>query len=251
MIKPDLSKAQTPRHIAIIMDGNGRWASNRRLPRAAGHKAGVKTLRKIVEHGIDRGLQTLTVFAFSSENWRRPEKEVSFLLELFMTSLEEEVRELHENGVRLKFIGERKAFTVKLQAAMDRAEDLTAGNHGLTLIIAANYGGRWDITSTCRRLAEQAVAGTISITDIDEELFQKSTCLGDELEPDLVVRTGGESRISNYLLWQIAYSELYFTDVLWPDFSTKEFDKAVGWYTERQRRFGRTSEQVEQKATSH
>ena len=244
-------QTQTPRHVAIIMDGNGRWASNKRLPRAAGHKAGVKVLRKIVEHCIDRGLQTLTVFAFSSENWRRPEKEVTFLMELFMTSLEEEVRELHENGVKLKFIGDRNAFPAKLRAAMNRSETLTADNSGLTLIIAANYGGRWDITSACRTLAEQAVNGTIAITDIDEELFQKHACLGDEPEPDLFIRTGGESRISNYLLWQIAYTELYFTEVLWPDFGIDEFERAVAWYAERQRRFGRTSEQVERKATSN
>jgi len=227
------------------MDGNGRWASNRRLPRAAGHKAGVKVLRRIVEHCIDTRLQTLTVFAFSSENWRRPEKEVSFLMELFMTSLEEEVRELHDNGVRLKFIGNREAFPANLQAAMNRSEGLTADNTGLTLIIAANYGGRWDITATCRKLAEQVVNGTIAIADIDEELFQNNACLHDEPEPDLFIRTGGESRLSNYLLWQIAYTELYFTEVLWPEFNTDEFDKAVGWYAERQRRFGRTSEQVE------
>lgn len=220
------------------------------MPRAAGHKAGVKTLRKIVEHCIDCSLQTLTVFAFSSENWRRPENEVSFLMELFMTSLEEEVRELHANGVRLKFIGERDAFPARLRAAMDRSEALTAANSGLTLIIAANYGGRWDITSACRTLAEQAVNGTISPSDIDEELFQKHACLSGEPEPDLFIRTGGESRLSNYLLWQIAYTELYFTEVLWPDFDTGEFDKAIGWYAERQRRFGRTSEQVEKKATS-
>ena len=244
-------QTQAPRHIAIIMDGNGRWAKNRHLPRAAGHKAGVKSLRRIVEHSIDRGLDNLTVFAFSSENWRRPEKEVSFLMELFMTALEEEVRELHENGVRLKFIGAREAFPKKLQAAMERSEGLTAGNSGLILTIAANYGGRWDITSTCRKLAAQVADGTISIDDINEELFTRNASMADEPEPDLFIRTGGESRVSNYLLWQIAYTELYFTDVLWPDFDMNEFDRAVSWYAERQRRFGRTSEQVEKKATGN
>ena len=240
-----VDKTNSPRHVTIIMDGNGRWARNKRLPRAAGHKAGVKALRRIVEHCIDRKLQTLTVFAFSSENWRRPEKEVSFLMELFMTALEEEVKELHDNGVRLKFIGDRAAFPQKLQAAMDRSESLTAANTGLTLIIAANYGGRWDITSVCRRLAGQVASGTLNVDDIDEDLLSRNACLGDEPEPDLFIRTGGESRISNYLLWQIAYTELYFTDVLWPDFGIEEYDRAVGWYAERQRRFGRTSEQLE------
>lgn len=245
------SKTQALRHVAIIMDGNGRWAKSRHLPRAAGHKAGVKALRRIVEHSIDRGLHNLTVFAFSSENWRRPEKEVSFLMELFMTSLDEEVRELHENGVRLKFIGEREAFPTNLRAAMDRAEGLTRDNTGLTLTIAANYGGRWDITSACRKLAGQVADGTIAIDDINEKLFARNASMADEPEPDLFIRTGGESRISNYLLWQIAYTELYFTDVLWPDFDMHEFGRAVSWYAERQRRFGRTSEQVETKATSH
>ena len=233
------------------MDGNGRWAKSRLLPRAAGHKAGVKSLRRIVEHCIDVGLRNLTVFAFSSENWRRPEKEVSFLMELFMTSLEEEVRELHENGVKLKFIGAREAFPQKLRDAMDRSENLTRDNAGLTLIIAANYGGRWDITRACRKIAAQVVDGGVNIEEIDEELFAANTSLAEEPEPDLFIRTGGESRISNYLLWQIAYTELYFTDVLWPDFNIDEFNRAVSWYAERQRRFGRTSEQVEKKATSH
>ena len=242
-ISPDISRF--PRHIAIIMDGNGRWAKERSLPRAAGHKAGVKALRKLVEHCISRKLPTLTAFAFSSENWRRPEREVSLLLELFMTALDEQVKDLHEQDVQLRFIGEREAFPGQLRSTMDGAEKLTAGNRGLTLNIAVNYGGRWDITRACRHLAEQVSTATIMLTDINEDLFGRSLCLGNQPEPDLFIRTGGESRISNYLLWQLAYTELYFTELLWPDFSATEYDRAVIWYAERQRRYGRTSEQVE------
>ena len=238
-------KTNAPRHVAIIMDGNGRWASNRRLPRAAGHKAGVKTLRKIVEHSLGRQLPILTTFAFSSENWRRPETEVSLLLDLFMTALQEQVNDLHENGVRVRFLGDRQAFPPKLQNTMSSAESLTAGNTALMLNIAANYGGRWDITQACRQLATQVQDGLIEPAQIDEMMISRHVCIGDIQEPDLFIRTGGESRISNYLLWQLAYTELYFTDVLWPDFSAAEFDLAVAWYADRQRRFGRTSDQVE------
>jgi undecaprenyl diphosphate synthase len=238
-------QAGMPRHVAIIMDGNGRWAHNRHLPRAAGHRAGVRTLRRIVEYCIARQLQVLTVFAFSSENWRRPQQEVSLLLELFMTALDEQVRDLHANSVRLRFIGARDAFPEKLRSTMDAAENLTSGNTGLRLYIAANYGGRWDIARSCRALAAQARDGSLQPDDIDETLISRNLCLGDEPEPDLFIRTGGESRISNYLLWQLAYTELHFCDVLWPDFSSGDFDQAVAWYNERQRRFGRTSAQVE------
>jgi len=240
---PETTK--TLQHVAIIMDGNGRWASNRRLPRAAGHKAGVKTLRKIVEHSLGRQLPILTAFAFSSENWRRPETEVSLLLELFMTALQEQIKDLHENGVRLRFLGDRQAFPLKLQNTMSSAESLTAGNTALTMNIAANYGGRWDITQACRQLATQVHDGLIVPTQIDETMISRNVCMGDMQEPDLFIRTGGERRISNYLLWQLAYTELYFTDVLWPDFGAAEFDQAVAWYADRQRRFGRTSDQVE------
>lgn len=240
-----LGKTLFPKHIAIIMDGNGRWANHRHLPRAAGHKAGVKALRKIVEHCIGQELQFLTVYAFSSENWRRPEKEVGFLMDLFITSLDEEVKELHKNGVRILFIGNSEAFPEKLQSTMNDAEVLTFDNKGLNLNIAANYGGRWDIATACQRLAEQVKYGVIQVEDIDEELLGRSVCLENVPEPDLFIRTGGERRISNYLLWQIAYTELYFTDVLWPDFDTRAFDAAVAWFAGRQRRFGQTSEQVE------
>ncbi|MBF8268882.1 MAG: Ditrans,polycis-undecaprenyl-diphosphate synthase ((2E,6E)-farnesyl-diphosphate specific) [Gammaproteobacteria bacterium] len=241
---PD-NQTSIPQHIAIIMDGNGRWAKERSLPRAAGHKAGVKALRKLVEHCISSKLPTLTAFAFSSENWRRPEREVTLLMELFMTALDEQVKDLHKHEVQLRFIGERETFPGQLRSTMDAAEILTAGNRGLTLNIAANYGGRWDITRACRQLAEQVKTAAIMLSDIDEDLFGRSLCLSNQPEPDLFIRTGGESRISNYLLWQLAYTELYFTEVLWPDFDAEEYDRAVNWYAERQRRFGRTSEQVE------
>ena len=244
MVNPD-NQTSIPQHIAIIMDGNGRWAKDRSLPRAAGHRAGVKALRRIVEHCISKHLETLTAFAFSSENWRRPESEVTLLMELFMTALDEQVKDLHGHDVKLKFIGEREAFPGKLRSTMDAAEKLTAGNRGLTLNIAANYGGRWDITRVCRQLAEQVRTAAITLSDINEDLLGRSLCLGNQPEPDLFIRTGGESRISNYLLWQLAYTELYFTEVLWPDFGAVEYDQAVAWYADRQRRFGRTSEQVE------
>jgi undecaprenyl diphosphate synthase len=226
------------------MDGNGRWASNRQLPRAAGHKAGVKALRNVVELSINARLPILTVFAFSSENWRRPQSEVNLLMELFMTAIEEQAPDLAGNGVRLRFIGEREAFPDTLRTAMQAAENRTAGNRQLSLNIAANYGGRWDIVQACRALAERARNASLAPAEINEDLFGRQVCLGGEPEPDLFIRTGGESRLSNYLLWQAAYTELYFTEVLWPDFGVAEFDRALAWYADRQRRFGRTSDQV-------
>lgn len=237
--------SQLPKHIAIIMDGNGRWAKTRHLPRSAGHKAGVKALRKIVEHSVARRIEVLTVYAFSSENWRRPEKEVSLLMELFMSSLKSEVKDLHSNNVKLLFIGDRSALPVKLQDSIAESESLTADNTGLTLVVAANYGGRWDITAACVRLLEMAGRGEIAREDINESLFHEMVCLGHLPDPDLFIRTGGEKRISNFLLWQLAYTELYFTDLLWPEFGPEDFDGALTWYGERQRRFGRVSEQVE------
>ena len=234
-----------PSHIAIIMDGNGRWANNRGLPRAAGHRAGVKTLRSIVERCVARNIHVLTVYAFSSENWGRPGQEVSFLLDLFMTALNEEVDALHENDVRLKFIGERSAFPDKLQETIATAEKLTEGNKGLNLNIAANYGGRWDIIEVARKLALQVANQDLKADDINENLFSQKLSLADLPEPDLFIRTGGEQRVSNYLLWQIAYTELYFTDLLWPEFSQKALDDAINWFEGRQRRFGKTSEQIQ------
>ncbi len=233
-----------PRHIAIIMDGNGRWAKRRHLPRVAGHKAGVNALRDIVEHALARGIGILTVYAFSSENWRRPEEEVRFLMDLFITALQEQVQDLHENGVAVGFIGDRLAFSKKLQKAIAEAETLTQANKAMRLMVAANYGGRWDIATACRTLAAAVAAGKLEVTDLDETRIGRTLSLGELPEPDLFIRTGGEQRISNYLLWQIAYTELYFTDVLWPDFSAPDLDLAIDWYKERQRRFGRTPEQL-------
>ncbi|HTT07750.1 MAG TPA: isoprenyl transferase [Gammaproteobacteria bacterium] len=233
-----------PRHVAIIMDGNGRWAQQRGLPRIAGHRAGVEAVRGLVKSCTARGIEVLTLFAFSSENWRRPRAEVRLLLELFVSALRQEVEKLHENNVRLRIIGERGQFPVSLQRAIAEAEALTRNNSGLTLVIAASYGGRWDITRAVRRLAEKAASGALSPAAITEEQVADELCLHDLPEPDLFIRSGGEQRISNYLLWQLAYTELYFTDCLWPDFDEQQFELALASYARRQRRFGRTGEQV-------
>jgi undecaprenyl diphosphate synthase len=233
-----------PRHVAIIMDGNGRWAKQRGLPRIAGHRAGVEAVRTVVKACSVKGIEALTLFAFSSENWRRPGTEVRLLMELFASALKQEVQRLHANNVRMRVIGDRSAFPGALQAAIEHAETLTRDNSGLTLVIAANYGGRWDIAQAAKRLAEEVAAGKLSAADIDADRLQSQMCLQDLPEPDLFIRSGGEQRISNYLLWQLAYTELYFTDCLWPDFDLHEFEAALGSYAQRQRRFGRTGEQV-------
>lgn len=233
-----------PRHVIIIMDGNGRWAKKRNLPRATGHRAGVNALRKIVKHAAFKNIQALTVYAFSRENWRRPGNEVNLLLELLLTSLQREVKELHENRVKLRFIGDQNSFPEKLQNTIAEAEALTEKNTGLNLVVAANYGGRWDITNACRHLGKLVESGELKPEEFDEKEVQQYLSLNDLPDPDLFIRTGGEKRISNYLLWQIAYTELYFTDCLWPDFDPDQFDSALVWFSERQRRFGRTSEQV-------
>ncbi|MGE0485775.1 MAG: polyprenyl diphosphate synthase [Gammaproteobacteria bacterium] len=233
-----------PRHVAIIMDGNGRWARRRQLPRIAGHRAGVENVRNIVRYCAESGIEVLTLFAFSSENWRRPPAEVKLLFELFLVVLDQEVERLHEAGVRLRIIGDRAPFPAKLQRAIRDAEAHTAGNHRLHLVIAANYGGRWDITEAARTVAARAVRGELAVEDISAELLGSHLELADLPEPDLFIRSGGEQRISNYLLWQLAYSELYFTDCLWPDFDTSEFVKALESYGARERRFGMTGEQV-------
>jgi len=235
-----------PRHVAIIMDGNGRWAKQRFLPRTAGHRAGVGAVRKTVEYCLAKGIEALTLFAFSSENWRRPVQEVSLLMELFIATLEREAQKLHENGVRLRVIGEREAFAPALQDKIAASEALTQGNQRLNLNIAANYGGRWDIVQAARRLAELAGRGAMRAAEIDETAFAAHLALAELPEPDLFIRTGGERRISNFLLWQLAYTELYFTPVLWPDFDEKILDLALEDYAGRQRRFGYTGEQVEQ-----
>ncbi len=237
---------QIPRHVAIIMDGNGRWARQRHRPRHMGHQAGVKATRRVVELCSDRGIEALTIFAFSSENWRRPKSEVGLLMELFVTTLRREIGRLSKKDVRMRFIGERTAFAEKLQAEMHEAEERTRTNTGLCLNIAVNYGGRWDVTQAARTIAEKVQAGELQAADVDVERMASYMNLADLPEPDLFIRTGGERRISNFLLWQLAYTELYFTDCLWPDFDEAEFDAALQDFASRQRRFGRTGEQVEQ-----
>ncbi len=228
------------------MDGNGRWARTRMLPRAIGHREGVKSVRRTVESCIDRGIGALTLFAFSSENWRRPSDEVNMIMDLFVNTLKKEVSALDRNNVRLRFIGERSAFSDNLQQLIGESEAQTAGNRQLELVIAANYGGQWDITQAARRLAEQVDAGELKPDEITPERLGREMCIAELPLPDLFIRTGGERRISNFLLWQLAYTELYFTDILWPVFDEDEFSKALDWYANRQRRFGRTGEQVEQ-----
>ena len=233
-----------PRHVAVVMDGNGRWANKRHLPRAAGHKAGVNATRKIVENCAKKGIEALTIFAFSSENWNRPKAEVSSLMSLFVSTITAEVKKLDKKNVRVRFIGDRTRFSEKLQQSIEKSEQLTRDNTGLQLNIAANYGGRWDIVNACRRLAEAVKDGTVAVDDIDEEMFDSSISLSEVPAPDLFVRTGGEQRISNFLIWQLAYSELYFVDTLWPDFSDEDFEASLDWYAGRQRRFGKTGQQL-------
>ncbi len=227
------------------MDGNGRWARQRGRPRATGHQAGFRTTRDIVEACGRQQIEALTLFAFSSENWKRPQTEVGLLMDLFLRALKSEVSKLRENNVRIRFIGERSAFQAKLQHEMNIAEELTEHNTGLKLAIAVNYGGRWDIVNAARQLAFQVRDGEIDPDTIDIETFSQHVSLAEITEPDLFIRTGGEKRISNYLLWHLAYTELYFTDVLWPDFSDIELGNALAFYAGRQRRFGRTGEQVQ------
>jgi len=235
-----------PRHIAIIMDGNGRWARSRMLPRPVGHREGVKSVRRIVEACIDKGVRALTLFAFSSENWRRPTEEVSLIMGLFVHTLQKEVNSLDRNGVRLRFIGDRDAFSEDLQALIEKSELQTRNNTKLDLVIAANYGGQWDITRAFQHLAGKIESGELHAKDITGDVIADEMSMSDLPLPDLFIRTGGEQRISNFLLWQLAYTELYFTDVLWPAFAERQLDEALLWYANRQRRFGRTGEQVEQ-----
>lgn len=233
-----------PNHVAIIMDGNGRWAKNRKLPRTAGHKEGVKATQEVIKACGEAGVKYLTIFAFSSENWNRPKTEVTALMDLFMRSLQNEVQNLAENGVRLKFLGQTDAFSKKLFQQIQKSEEITAHNDKLFLNIAVNYGGKWDILEATKKLIQEVQDGKISITDIDADVLESKLATLDMPAPDLFIRTGGEQRISNFLLWQLAYTELYFSEVLWPDFSTEELHKAFESYRSRQRRFGRTQEQV-------
>lgn len=234
-----------PTHVAVIMDGNGRWARKRALPRHAGHRSGVGSVRKIVELAAERGVKYLTLFAFSSENWARPREEVSKLMSLFVEALQREVDELHRNNVRLEFIGAREQLQAGLIEKIASAEAQTAGNTGLRLIVAVAYGGRWDIVRATQSLAGKVAAGEFDVSSIDDEALAAELQLTGVPDPDLLIRTGGEQRISNFLLWNLAYAELYFCDTLWPDFGDRDFDEALAFYAVRQRRYGHTGEQVE------
>jgi undecaprenyl diphosphate synthase len=231
--------ADVPRHVAIIMDGNGRWAKKRFLPRVGGHRKGVEAVREVVKACAEQGVGYLTLFAFSSENWRRPPEEVSFLMQLFLRSLEQEVGKLDSNGIRFKVAGDLSAFDPRIVELIHRGEELTASNTRLTLTVAANYGGRWDILQAAERCRQEDPAAAIT-----EERLARFLSMSYAPEPDLFIRTGGEQRISNFLLWQLAYSEFYFTDALWPDFGAQALEEAFASYRRRERRFGRTSEQL-------
>jgi undecaprenyl diphosphate synthase len=233
-----------PRHIAIIMDGNGRWAEKKFMPRILGHRAGVKTVRKVVEYCVKEKIEVLSLFAFSSENWRRPKKEVNMLMELFMGTLQTQVDKLDKNNIRLRIIGDKSAFSEKLQEKIVQAEKQTENNDGLTLVVAANYGGRWDITQAFQKITEKIAAGELTAQDITESVINQHITTFELPEPDLFIRSGGEQRISNFLLWQLAYTEFYFTDMLWPDFDQALLAEAINSFKNRQRRFGHTGEQI-------
>lgn len=234
-----------PVHVAIIMDGNGRWANKRGLPRIAGHRQGLESVRTVVKRCADRGVSYLTLFAFSSENWRRPPTEVNLLMELFTNALENKARRLHENKVRLRVVGDLSRFSSKIRLLVERAEALTRENRRLNLTIAANYGGRWDIEQACRTLCGKVASGEMAGEDVTAAAIGAHLSTSFLPEPDLFIRTGGEQRISNFLLWQLAYTELYFTDTLWPEFDERAFDEALASFARRQRRFGQTGEQVQ------
>lgn len=233
-----------PVHVAIIMDGNGRWAQAQGKGRVAGHKAGVSSVRAVVKSARKADVKALTLFAFSSENWQRPEKEVSVLMDLFMFVLTKEVKRLHTNNICFRVIGDLSRFSEKLQKSIKKSEQLTASNDGLILSIAANYGGRWDIANAAKSLASQVKNNEISLDQINENSLHAQTCLADLPAVDFLIRTGGDCRISNFLLWQAAYAEFYFTDTLWPDFTEEKFEEAIDTFDQRERRFGKTSEQV-------
>ena len=241
-----ITQQSLPKHVAIIMDGNGRWAQAQGHPRVYGHKKGVDAVRESVKFCSKLGIESLTLFAFSSENWRRPEEEVSTLMELFLMVLSREVKKLHKNNVKLSIVGDIEGFSTKLQEKIAAAQELTAGNTGLALNIAANYGGRWDIANASKKMYADIRSGRLAEDDINEDTLGKYTCLADQAELDLLIRTGGDLRISNFLLWQAAYAELYFTQTLWPDFNEAAFADAVACYVSRERRFGCTGEQIKQ-----
>jgi undecaprenyl diphosphate synthase len=234
-----------PRHIAIIMDGNNRWAKARRLPGLAGHKAGVDCVRSVIQGCIEQGVEALTLFAFSSENWKRPPLEVKGLMELFKLALDRESKKLLKNNIRLRVIGDKTAFSDSLRGKIARAEEMTAECDGLQLNIAANYGGRWDITNAAKQLAERCIAGELDLETISEDTLGEFISMSELPAPDLCIRTGGEQRISNFLIWQFAYTELYFSELFWPDFDKDALSEAIDSYCGRERRFGKTSEQIE------
>ena len=235
---------RVPRHLAVIMDGNGRWAEQRRRPRAIGHRAGARAVNLCIDFCLDAGIGALTLFAFSSENWGRPQDEVGALMKLFMNALDREVGELHRRGVRVRFIGDRSRFPDGIRARMDQAEATTAGNARLALNIAASYGGRQDIAAAARGLAEDVAAGRLQPAQIDEAVFGSRVALADLPPPDLFIRTGGDQRVSNFLLWQLAYTELWFTEALWPELDAATLQRALDDYASRERRFGLTGAQV-------
>lgn len=235
-----------PKHVAIIMDGNGRWAQTQGQPRVMGHKAGVKAVRRAVSAASQLGIQSLTLFAFSSENWRRPDKEVSLLMELFFTVLQREIKLLDKNQVRLNIIGDISRFSARLQKQIRAAEEKTAGNSGLILNVAANYGGRWDILQAAQKLAEKVENGEMTSSQFTEEALSEHLCMQNQSEVDLMIRTGGDYRISNFVLWQAAYAELVFMDTLWPDFDEQAFHEAIATFASRQRRFGLTGSQIDE-----
>lgn len=233
-----------PKHIAIIMDGNGRWAKAQGKPRVFGHKNGVSAVRKTISTAAKLGVQAITLFAFSSENWRRPEKEVGLLMELFIAALSTEVTKLHRNNLRLCVVGDLSRFSQRLQKKIAQAEEMTASNTGMVVNVAANYGGRWDITQAARQLAVQVESGQLKAQDITEERIASQLMMSDLPDVDLLIRTSGERRISNFLLWQVAYAEMYFTPTYWPDFNEDSLVEAVSWFVDRERRFGCTGEQI-------
>jgi len=237
-----------PQHIAIIMDGNGRWAKQQNMPRFMGHRAGVKAVEAIVKHCIELDIKVLSLFAFSSENWRRPSKEVSLLMELFNLALKQQVKRLHKNNIRLRIIGDLTKFSSSLQKQIQQSQSLTENNTGLTLNIAANYGGRWDVVQAVQAIAKKVKAGDLDADAISEEMISDSLATAILPEPDLFIRTGGEQRVSNFLLWQMAYTEFFFTNTLWPDFDAMALDEAVASFTHRERRFGQTSEQLQEQS---
>ena len=237
-----------PRHVAVIMDGNGRWAAARGQTRTAGHKAGLKSVRLIIEECSRRGIEALTLFAFSSENWRRPAEEVGSLMSLFLEALDREIAELHRKAVRVRLIGERGSLAVRLQARIAAAEEHTAGNRGLKLQVALSYGGRWDIVQAAQQLAREAASGALRPQDLGEERFAAGLALAGLPPVELLIRTGGEQRLSNFLLWDLAYAELHFATCLWPDFTAGDLDEALAFFAGRERRFGRTGAQRAAKA---